>query len=303
MKFLAYLLAYSLTWLLHLLPEFLLYRISDLMFFLGYHVAGYRRKVVMGNLKNAFPEQSAAERTRLARRFYRHLFDTLLESAVFPFLSVEAARKRIRYKNPKVLEDLYKRKPMVMAVCGHYGNWEYYSSLGFSTPYTFLAIYKPLRNRWIDRWFQKNRTRFGARVSPMERIARDLFQAQKAGEHCLTLLLADQRPLYKKIQYWTTFLNQDTPVFLGSEKLARKFDAAVVFLHMKKTRRGRYEVECEILCEDPAGRPEHWITEAHVKRLEARIREEPAHWLWSHRRWKHSRERFLSEKEKAGENA
>jgi len=182
-----------------------------------------------------------------------------------------------------------------MAATGHYGNWEYLSTLGLVSKYPVYAIYKPLKNKYFNRMVKNNRTRFGVMVSPMDQIARKLITCDQEKKPVLTIFLADQRPMYHQIHYWSKFMGLDTPLFLGTEKLARKLDAAVVFLKIRKVRRGQYEMEVEPITQDPNSLKPYEITEAHVRILENLIREDPSLWLWSHRRWKHSIEQYRSE--------
>lgn len=297
MNYLLYIFAYSLIWLLHLLPEWILFRISDFMYILMYYVAGYRKKVVIGNLRKAFPTYGKKEIRQTAKKFYRHFCDVILESAIYHFYSQSKAMKRMSYRNPELLNELYAKGKMVMAVTGHYGNWEYLNTLALASDYPVAAIYKPLHIKQFDRMMKQNRTRFGVMVTPMEKIARKLIMHHKEKDPVMTINLADQRPLFKNIQYWTKFMGLDTPLYLGTEKLARKLDAAVVFLKIRKVKRGRYEVEIELICEDPGSLESYELTNRHVKILEDLIREEPQYWLWSHRRWKHSYEKFKEKKE------
>jgi len=278
-------------------PERFLYIFSDLLYVLMYYVIGYRKKVVFENLRMAFPEYNKAEIRRTAKKFYLHLSDLILESGRSHFYSEARALKKITYRNPELINELYGTGKQVMAVLGHYGNWEYLSTLGLAIDYPVAAIYKPLRNKHMNKLVQRNRKTFGVITVPMEKIARTLITYKSREEPILTLFLGDQRPQFHKVQYWTKFLNLDTPVYLGTEKLARKMDAAVVFIKIRKKSRGRYEVEFELICKEPNLLEPHAITDAHVKILEDLIREEPAYWLWSHKRWKHSYERFLIEKE------
>lgn len=298
MKWLGYILTYSLVWLLHLLPERILYLLADLLYFLMYHVAGYRKQVVYDNLHKSFPHYNDKDIKRIARKFYHHLSDLFLETAVSNFYSEKKALKRISYKNPELINDLYPTGKQIIAVLGHYGNWEYLSTIGLICEYNFIGIYKPLRNKYFDRMVQKTRSAFGGKVVPMDKISRQLIGYKSRGEQVLTIFLGDQRPIFEQIHYWTKFLGQDTPVYLGSEKLAKKLDAAVVFIKIRKKSRGRYEVEFELITQNPRELEPYAITEAHVRILEDLIREEPQYWLWSHRRWKHSYERYLEEKEK-----
>ncbi len=295
MKFIAYIFAYVFVWLLHLLPERILYLLSDLLYLLMYHVAGYRKKVVYTNLEKAFPEYEKSEIRRIAKKFFHHLSDLMLESSVSHFYSESKALKKITYKNPELLNELHGKGKLVMAVLGHYGNWEYMSTLALAIDYPVVAIYKPLHNKYMDRMTQKNRNAFGVITVPMEKIARRLIEYKKSEKPVLTLNLGDQRPRYHQIQYWTKFMGRDTPIFLGTEKLARKLDTAVVFLKIRKLKRGRYEMEAELICESPKDLEPFEITNRHVAILEDLIREEPAYWLWSHKRWKHSYEKYQKE--------
>ncbi|MFH0758875.1 MAG: lysophospholipid acyltransferase family protein [Bacteroidota bacterium] len=297
MRFIGYIFTRSLIWILHLLPEKILFLISDFFFLLAFHVAGYRKRVVFENLSKAFPESDQARIRKLAKKFYHHLCDLILESAVSHFYSRSKAMTRITYKNPELLGNLYRQGKMVMAVTAHYGNWEYLSTLSLQSDYPVIGIYKPLKNKYFNRMVIHNRNRFGVTVTPMEKIARELIGHHREKNPVLTIFLSDQRPMFQNIQFWTKFLSQDTPLYLGTEKLARKLDAAVIFIKIRKPSRGRYDVEFELITDDPSGLSPYAITNAHVRILEDLIREAPEYWLWSHRRWKHSYERYLEKKE------
>jgi KDO2-lipid IV(A) lauroyltransferase len=196
--------------------------------------------------------------------------------------------KKLSFRNTELLEELLGKRKQIMVVSAHYGNWEYLTTLGLLMDYPFLAIYKTLKNYHFDSMVKKNRTRLGATPVPMEKIARKLISFHQDQKPVMTLFLSDQRPLFKNIQYWTHFLGMETPLYLGTEKLARKLDAAVVFVMVRKVKRGRYELVVELICENPSELDPYEITEKHVRILENQIREAPEYWLWSHRRWKHS---------------
>jgi KDO2-lipid IV(A) lauroyltransferase len=296
MRFLGFICTYTFLWLLHLLPESILFQISNFFYFITYHVAGYRKKVVFENISRAFPEYDEDEVKQTARKFYRHLCDLILESAVYNFYSERKAKERMEYVNPEVLEPLYKQGKQIMAVTAHYGNWEYLATMPFISDYSVLAIYKPLKNKYFDRFIQRNRNKYGIVSVQMEKIARTLISYSNEDRLAMTFFIADQRPQFHNIQYWTKFMGLDTPLYLGTEKLARKLDAAVVFFKVKKVKRGRYTCEIEMICEDPGKMAPYEITEAHVRILENMIREAPEYWLWSHKRWKHSYERYLLER-------
>ncbi|RPI46117.1 MAG: lipid A biosynthesis acyltransferase [Bacteroidetes bacterium] len=295
MKLLGYILTYAVIWLLHLLPGRLLYLFSDFLYLLICFVVRYRRSVVLDNLAQAFPGYTRNQVRQTARKFYRHLADLILESSVAHFYSRRRVMKHIRYRNPELLDHLYGTINQVIGVTAHYGNWEYLSTLGLVTKYPVIGVYKKLKNPYFDRLIRKNREKHRAVTVPMEQVARKLIAMNREGSPAVSLFLSDQRPIWEHIQYWTAFLGRPTPLFLGTEKLARKLDAAVVFIKIYKVMRGRYEVEFELITTDPATLEPFAITESHVRILERMIRDEPAYWLWSHRRWKHSYERFLRE--------
>lgn len=293
MKFVGYILTYSFIWVLHLLPDRILYFFSDGLYVIAYHLVGYRKKVVFENLARVFPEYGPGEITRTARKFYHHLCDLLLELAVSLFYNEKQVLSRISFRNPELLEALYKKGRPIIGVTAHYGNWEYLATTGLLTDYRIIAAYKPLKNKYFDRFVLRSREKFGATLVPMDKIARKLMNIRRDKALALTIFLSDQRPLRSHIQYWTTFLGMDTPLYLGVEKLSRKLDTAVIFIKVRKVRRGHYEVEYELVCEDPSSMQPYQITESHVRILENLIREKPELWLWSHRRWKYTRDRSI----------
>jgi len=287
MNALLFYLLYPLIWALTLLPLWIQYLLSDLLFALNFLFIGYRRKVVYLNLRNSFPEKSNKDIRTIAIKFYRHLFDQMIESIALIHMSPKRILKHMRYKNPEIIEELYKKNKGVILVSGHYGNWEWIISLQMLVSHKTLAIYKQLNNKYFDRMFTNMRSQYGMTPVKMNSILRELINREQKNELTLTYSLGDQRPLFRHIQYWTRFLNQDTPVYLGTEKIARKKDLAVVFLKMRKIRRGIYETVFIPLFENSRETKEHEITDKYLSILEKTIIERPEFWLWTHKRWKH----------------
>ena len=287
MNALGFYLLYPIIWTLTLLPLRIQYFLSDFLFIFNYLFIGYRKKIVYLNLRNSFPEKSNKNIRIIARKFYRHLFDQVIESTALIHMSPEKILKHMRFKNPEVIEDLYKKNKGVILVSGHYGNWEWIISLQMLISHKTLAIYKQLNNKYFDRMYINMRSRYGMTPVPMNSILRELINREQKNELTLTYSLGDQRPLFRHIQYWTRFLNQDTPVYLGTEKIARKKNLAVVFSRMRKIRRGIYETEFIPLFENSRETKEHEITDKYLSILEKTINERPELWLWTHKRWKH----------------
>lgn len=267
----------------------LLFVISDFFYLLVYYIVGYRKKVVRQNIKNSFPEKPEAERRKIEKKFYQHFCDNFVEWMYPLHRNAEKMSKHYVFTNPEVLDELYKEGKGVVGVLGHYGNWEYLSLLPQYISHKVLAIHKPLSNPYFNNLINKLRTKYGVHMMDIKESYRRLVTEARAGEITLTYFLADQSPQKSKIKYWTNFLNQDTPVFLGAEQIATKLDNAVVFIDIRKKSRGKYTVTFKVLTKEPKSLQPNEVTELHVRYLENVIREDPAWWLWSHRRWKHSR--------------
>ena len=273
---------------LSLLPLPVLYRISDLLFVLLYYVAGFRKKVVWGNLRNSFPGKSPAALKSIMRRFYRHMCDLLAESIRMFSLSKEEAIRRCPLVNPELLQAHYNAGKSVVLAAGHYNNWEL-AALAFDVqaPHTTIGIYTPLTDPFFERKVQESRGKYGMVLLPKQQTA-DFFEQQKEALN-LYLMGADQSPTYAKKVYWMTFLDQETAVAFGTEKYAKQYDYPVVFGHIRKLRRGYYEMWFEDVETKPLEAPYGSITEAHTRILEQDILAAPEYWLWTHKRWKRKR--------------
>lgn len=285
-----YYIFYALNWVMTLLPLKILYLFSDFAFLFMYYIPGYRREVVRINLKNSFPEKSESEIRSIEKKFYHHLCDIFIESLKLAHMTDEHLMKRIPLSNPEVLEKYYNEGRDVVAVLGHYCNWEWLVCLPLYTKFQTVSIYKPLRNKHFDRFMIDMRSRNGMILTPMSNIVREVIDKRKKNIKSLYSFITDQTPPKGDIKYWTSFLNQETPVYLGAEKIASKYDMAVVYFNSRKVKRGYYTFSVELLFDHTAGLPDNLITETHVRRLEKAIIENPEFWIWSHRRWKYKRE-------------
>ena len=288
MQALVYYIAFPFIYLISLLPFWMMYRVSDLFFILLYYLLGYRKKVVMENLRNSFPEKSEAELKKIAIDFYRYLCDLFFET----IKTLTASRKRMlmhckmNEETQKLFDSYYAQQKSVIIVMGHLGNWEWAGAVFENSRHQLYVIYHQLSNPYFNTLVIKMRTRLGTRLIEMKSTLREMVSKRK--EVCATAFIADQTP-FPENAYWTTFLNQDTPVFTGTEKIAQKFNYPVIYVSIKRHKRGQYEVFGELLFDQPKDTQEGEISEAHTRRLEHDIRQQPEVWLWSHRRWKHKR--------------
>jgi len=292
-----YFLLKTITRILHLFPLRICYLFSDLLFFLAYIVFRYRRHVVNTNLANAFPGKTREERSLIARKFYRHLCDMAIETLYFDRVSTAKGKDCVKYLNPELAIGYLDQGRDVIGFLGHYNNWEWFVTWPLYSRYNFYPIYKKLTNNIFERFYYHLRSRFGA--IPLERAAtfRQLIGDHQNGIPTMSAFLFDQTPRIYEIQHWVTFLNQDTPVILGAEKLARKLDAVVLFLDSRKIKRGYYEAEFRLVTEHAATCPKFEITETCSRLLEHQINRNPEFWLWSHKKWKHKREKVVETRE------
>jgi KDO2-lipid IV(A) lauroyltransferase len=281
---------YVVNRIMTLLPLGLLYIFADLLFVFLYYFPGYRKKVVTENLRNSFPEKSTEEIALIRRKFYRHLADIFIETLKLTHLSNKELIKRFTISNPGLLDRLYDSGRDLIVIHSHYNNWEWLGlCLPLYTKYMCIHIYKPLRNKLFDRYLNNLRIKNHAVLAPMNLVVRKIIENRTKNIRAYYGLIADQTPAKAEIRYYTSFLNQETPVFLGIEKIALKYDMSVVFMNVQKVRRGFYNLTIELLFEQTTGLPEYKVTETHVKRLEELIREKPEYWIWTHRRWKYKK--------------
>ncbi|MCL4282448.1 MAG: lysophospholipid acyltransferase family protein [Flavobacteriales bacterium] len=283
----AYYLALPFLYGISLLPFRALYVLSDLVQALVFGLLGYRLKVVRQNLRNSFPEKSDAELKRIEKEFRQWFCDLILETLKTLTISPSQAMKRISVEGDEVVKHYFDAGRSVILVMGHWGNWELGGARFSQLPYHHLnVIYHPLENKHFNRLVERMRMRLGNGLYPMKDTVRCMLRDKKL--LTATAFIADQTPAPGHA-YWTTFLNQDTPVFWGTETIARKLGYPVIYLGIDRPRRGHYHMRFELLEAEPANTPEGDISERHTRRLEQDIRSRPAIWLWTHRRWKHRR--------------
>lgn len=280
---------YGLTWLVAQIPSRVIYALSDVAFVIVYYLVKYRRKVVWTNLKNSFPSKTDKELKEIEVKFYRHFCDLFFETIILLHASRKKALETCTFHNLDLFENLYQQGKSVVMTTGHYCNWELYALMGSITKNIPVGIYKPLTNQRFEKLMNNARKRFGGDPVPMKDTLRAVIDYKKKGIPILLGLVSDQTPAKNDIRYWTTFLNQDTAVFLGVEKIAQKFDMPIIFCEMIKVRRGKYEVYFEVLTDKPNEFAPYELTKLHVKALEDLIMKKPEFWLWSHRRWKRKR--------------
>ncbi len=287
-----YLVFYGLG-LISLLPFWVLYRVSDFLYIL-IRIIGYRKEVIMENLKYSFPEKSEDEIIDIRNKFYHHFSDLFIETFKFQTMSDKQYKKRIVYENSEYINKMFDEGRDVLMAMGHYGNWEWVSTLQYEIKSQLCAIYSPMTNKVFDKYMQFLRTKTGEKVFTMKSSFRDVVSLKNKNQRYVLAMVADQTPGKPNIQYVTSFLNQNTPVHMGLEKMAKKLNDVVIFTRVDKVKRGHYKVTVVPMFENSKDTKEYEITDAVMNYVEGVISETPEYWLWSHKRWKHVDNRDLS---------
>lgn len=289
MAALVYFLVLPFIYLISLLPFPLLYLLSDFLYFIIFYVTGYRKKIVLQNLRNSFPHKTEKEIDRLCKDFFHYLCDLMLETLKPLTMSKKSIVDRCKFDPASLalFQKLADENRSLILVMGHFGNWEW-SGHPFSIllKHRLYVLYHPLTNKHFDKLMYLIRSRNGTRMIDMKYAYKEMLLHRD--ELTATAFIADQTPQPNNA-YWTTFLNQETPVFKGTEVIAKKLNLPVVYASIKRVKRGYYEMYAEVLVDNPAATADGEISEIHTRRLEKDIIEQPEIWLWSHRRWKHRR--------------
>ncbi|MGN1236246.1 MAG: lysophospholipid acyltransferase family protein [Bacteroidaceae bacterium] len=283
-----YKILFCIAYLMSLLPMRVHYFFSDLMYPLIYYIIRYRRKIVRKNLTNSFPEKDITEIKKTERKFYRFFCDYFVENIKALTMKKENMMKRMRFENLELVDNLFQDKQFIFLYLGHFCNWELIASLKWWLPqqYDTAQLYAKLHNKHIDRLFFKIRSRYGGENINKKESLRRIIAIQKTGQKTLIGFISDQGPKRESIHLWVDFLNQDTPVFTGTERIAKKVDAGVIYGEVRRVKRGYYSCKFKPITDDPKSFGEHEMTRLYMKMLEADIRRDPARWLWTHNRWK-----------------
>ena len=318
-----YHIVYSLAWLVALLPYRALYALSDGLYLLVYHIIRYRRKVVRKNLSTSFPEMSGAEIKNIERQFYHWLCDYAVETIKLLHVSDDELLRHLEFRGCDEVEKYLDKGQSVAWMLGHYCNWEYLSATALGMKRWGIQkdevrgtrcevrkdevrgarcevreesravmglIYKPLRNKAMDRLFLKLRqSHYGTCVARND-ILRKLVQLRQESRLSMFGYIADQGPKWENIHLWLDFLGHDTPVFTGSERIIRKMRQPVFYIDMQRPQRGRYVCTAHLITEHPEQLQEHELTHRYFQLLEQTVRRAPQYYLWSHKRWKRQRE-------------
>ena len=295
----AFWVVYGAWYALSLLPMWMHYLFSDILFVLVAYVLRYRRRVIWKNLSQSYPDKSERELKTLQRQFYRHMCDLVAETIKYTTISDKNIMRRMTFKGSEQVAEILNSGQSVALLLGHYGNWEWVSSLVLwlrplvNDKVTMGQIYHPLENKVFDRVVLKARGRMGSDSVAKNDTLRWILGNKRNGRPTILGYINDQVPKWENIHHWLTFLNhEDTPVFTGIERIVHSQNQAAVYVDVKHVGRGRYECELQVITRDPSTMGEFELTDEFFRRFEQTIYRAPQYWLWSHNRWKRTREEF-----------
>lgn len=272
-----------------ILPFWVIYGISDFFYVIINHIVGYRKGVISDNLNHAFPNKKPAEIATIRNKFYRHFCDMWLETVKMHSMSKKSMQKRITFQGTEILEKYYNQGRSVVLLTVHHNNWEWNTAVQAGIKHQGLVIYNPLRgSSAMEEFIIQTRERWGAKCIPIHKSGREILKYNRDGKPTLAVLAADQTPRASS-RFWTIFLNREAPFFSGPEKIAIRGNQPVVFGYASKIKRGYYNFKFEELISEPQQVNSNEILLRYVRKTEEIIHEEPAYYLWSHRRWKHKR--------------
>ncbi len=293
MEKLAYGFTYSVAKCMAMLPFAVLYRISDLIYLLLYYIVKYRRKVVLRNLTESFPEKTPAEIESITKQFYRNFADYIVETVKVLHVSDRQIADRVHFEDLEVIERAIGAGRSVAVYFSHCGNWEWAPSVTLHLPHAedgrkvdFAQVYRPLRNGVFDRLMLKLRSRFGSLSFPKATVLRSLFYLKRDNIITVTGFMSDQKPSHGDPTEITMFLNHPTAIIAGTERLARRLGMAAVYWDVYKPERGKYIIKCVPMADDVAATEQGSVTRLYAELLQETIRRNPPIWLWTHKRWK-----------------
>lgn len=292
-----YRIVYRLLWLLSLLPFPVMYALSD--FFCFFVRRFYRVKVVRENLASSFPEKSEHELRQIEKRFYHQFCDNIVETVKMISMSKAEMMRRMTFSGVDGIRQHYEAgQDMCFVYLSHFGNWEWISSIayGISSWVECTQIYHHIYNDVMNRLFLELRSKAGGNNIEMKETLRKILSMRGDGRKHLVGFISDQQPKWNSIHHFTPFLNHDTGVFTGTENIARKVDAFVVYGRMTRPKRGSYHLDFSLMAEHPAQLPQNELTDMFFRILEADIREHPEMWLWTHKRWSRTKEEWEQRK-------
>lgn len=289
MQFLVFIIAFPFLWIISILPFRLFYWFSDFVYLILYYIIGYRKKTVRENLALAFPNLSAKERLVIEKKSYHHLCDMFLEMIKTMTISPEEMNKRFIITNLEVVKEYEKKGKSTILLASHYASWEWLLSLNEKTLFRGIGVYKKIANKYFDKLIRDIRSKYKAELVETKRAIPLIAENQEKGILSMYGLASDQSPKLNRAFHWDKFMGVEVPVHTGAEMLAKRYDLNVLFVKVKKVKRGFYEATFVPITDNPKSIPDFEITNVFLREVEKQILETPEYYFWTHKRWKHKR--------------
>ena len=289
MQFLIFIIAYPFLWIISILPFRLFYWLSDAVYIVVYYIIGYRKKIVRENLALALPHLNEEERLVIEKKSYQHLCDMFMEMIKTMSISPEEMSKRFTITNIDLIKEYEKKGKSIVLLASHYASWEWLITLNDKTLFRGIGVYKKIANKYFDKLLRDIRSKYDAELVVTRETIPLIAKNQKEGILCIYGLASDQSPKLDRIFHWDTFMGIEVPVHTGAEMIAKKYDLSVVFVKVKKVKRGFYEATFVPISDNPTAVPDFEITHTFIKEVEKQILEAPEYYFWTHKRWKHRR--------------
>ncbi len=289
MQFLVFIIAFPFLWIISILPFRLFYWFSDFVYLILYYIIGYRKKTVRENLALAFPNLSAKKRLVIEKKSYHHLCDMFLEMIKTMTISPEEMNKRFVITNLEVVKEYEKKGKSTILLASHYASWEWLLSLNEKTLFRGIGVYKKIANKYFDKLIRDIRSKYKAELVETKRAIPLIAENQEKGILSMYGLASDQSPKLNRAFHWDKFMGVEVPVHTGAEMLAKRYDLNVLFVKVKKVKRGFYEATFVPITDNPKSIPDFEITNVFLREVEKQILEAPEYYFWTHKRWKHKR--------------
>lgn len=291
MQFLVFIIAFPLLWLISILPFRLFYFLSDIIYVIVYYIVGYRKTTVRENLAIALPHLSDAERKIIEKKSYQHLCDMFLEMVKTLTISSEEMNKRFLITNIELIKEYEKKEKSIMLLASHYASWEWLITLNQKISYQGIGVYKKIANNYFDKLVRDIRSKYNTQLIVTSKTIPLISQNQKEKKLSVYGLVSDQSPKMNRIFHWETFMGIEVPVHTGPEMLSKKYDLNVIFAKVKKVKRGYYEATLIPITDDAKSIPNFEITHRYIQEVEKQIHEAPEYYFWTHKRWKHRKDK------------
>ncbi|MBW2961412.1 lysophospholipid acyltransferase family protein [Mesonia aestuariivivens] len=291
MKKAVFYLVYPVLWLVSKLPFSIFYKVSDFCFLIVYYIVGYRKKVVRDNLQKSFPEKSFSELKQIEKKFYQHMCDMFLEMIKTLSISNKQLKKRFIYENIEELVNFEKQCNGTIVMCGHYASYEWATAINFyDTHNKAYAVYKKIRNQYFDKLIKDIRANLGTTLINSKEVIPTMVRNKVNNQKASYYMISDQSPKRSKSAYWVDFMGRETAAFNGSEAMAKKLGFGILYLQIRKVKRGYYSAKLIPLTTTAKESKDAELTQKFFHLLEEQIREQPEYYLWTHKRWKHKKE-------------